>query len=277
LGCDAQDLDSYAVHFENQFAWQEFHNRAVETPDEDQIEAAIPFSFGDVHQAMQYLPKAKAPGTSGFRNELVREAPMEVARILWQLFRACWETGLIPSESLIHPVPKKGNLSMISNYRPISLTETLRKLYEKCLKPVLTRTIEPLDIAQGGFRTQRSTLDQIASLHEAIIQRKKTLGRHPLVAYLDIKAAYDTVQLNILWQRLKERGVQGNMPRTLQALFDNVTSRVVVQVLRGKGITTHFVNCYLFDGTGRNSPLLLLGVPFYKHAETLPICTERVK
>jgi hypothetical protein len=35
-------------------------------------------------------------------------------------------------------------------------------------------------------------------------------------------------------------------------------------VLRGKGIATHFAKYYLFDGTGRNS-LLLLGVPFYMH------------
>jgi hypothetical protein len=62
LGCDAQNLDSYAVHFENQFAWQEFHNRAVETPVEGGEETAVSFSFGNVHQAMQYLPKAKAPG-----------------------------------------------------------------------------------------------------------------------------------------------------------------------------------------------------------------------
>jgi hypothetical protein len=34
----------------------------------------------------------------------------------------------------------------------------------------------------------------------------------------------------------------------VQAGHDNV-----MQLLRGKGITTHFVKYYLFDGTGRNS------------------------
>jgi hypothetical protein len=54
-------------------------------------------------------------------------------------------------------------------------------------------------------------------------------------------------------------------------------------MLRGKGVTTHFVIYYLFDGregTGRDGKglsLLLLDVPFYKHAETLPTCPERVK
>jgi hypothetical protein len=126
---------------------------------------------------------------------------------------------------------------MDSSYHPISLTETLRKLYEKCLQPVLTRIIEPLDISQGGFRCKRSTLDQIASLNEAIIQRGKTLGQWPLVAYLDIKAAYYTVQRGILWQRLRERGVQDNTLRTLQALFENVSSRMVVQGYASRNLT----------------------------------------
>lgn len=37
------------------------------------------------------------------------------------------------TRSLIYPVPKKGNLSVISNYRPISLIEVLRKIFEMCL------------------------------------------------------------------------------------------------------------------------------------------------
>ena len=238
LGSDEASLSEYAEHFEKQFSRQEFHplemsERTKVNIEVEGVEEEVPFSAKDVHTAMRMLPKAKAPGTSGLRNELVREAPYEMAIALWGLFKACWMTGLIPKEwnmAIIHPVPKKGDLSIIANYRPISLTETLRKLYEKCLQPALTRILEPiLDISQGGFREKRSTVDQVASLHEAIIQRRKVLGRKPLVAYLDIKAAYDTVYRPILWQRMKEKGIGGNLLRILQALFDNVRSRVAIQ------------------------------------------------
>lgn len=35
--------------------------------------------------------------------------------------------------ALVCPVPKKGDLSRIENYRPISITETSRKLFELCI------------------------------------------------------------------------------------------------------------------------------------------------
>jgi hypothetical protein len=58
---------------------REHDNEAVRGVE---VETEVPFNPGDVHKAMRLMPKAKAPGTSGLRNELVREAPMEVARIL---------------------------------------------------------------------------------------------------------------------------------------------------------------------------------------------------
>ena len=191
-------------------------------------------------KAMRVLPKAKTPGASGLRNELLISGTVPLARAISLLFTACWKLGRVPREwnvALIHPVPKKGDMSLISNYRPISLTETLRKLFERCLLPYLTDLLEPLDISQGGFRSKRSTIDQIASLHEAILQRSKTLGRRPLVAYLDIKAAYDTVDTSKLWSILARRGLYGEQLEILRMLFDSNNSQVV---MRGsKSIVLH--------------------------------------
>ena len=50
--------------------------------------------------------------------------------------------------------------------QPISLTEWMRKLFERVLLKGLCEHLEPLDICQGGFRAKRSTLEQVAALHE---------------------------------------------------------------------------------------------------------------
>ena len=50
--------------------------------------------------------------------------------------------------------------------RPISLTESMRKLFERVLLKGLCEHLEPLDLFQGGFRAKRSTLEQVAALHE---------------------------------------------------------------------------------------------------------------
>jgi hypothetical protein len=103
--------------------------------------------------------------------------------------------GVVPSSwtrALICPVPKKGDLSHITNYRPISLTETSRKLFELCL----LRHLQPLanlSREQGGFRSSRSTIDQVEALDKLIRSAKRQHRRHPEMAFLDIKAAYDSV------------------------------------------------------------------------------------
>ena len=57
---------------------------------------------------------------------------------------------------VICPVPKKGDLSLMGNYQPISLTETTRKPYELSLRE------------QGGLGASRSIIDQIEALDTLI-------------------------------------------------------------------------------------------------------------
>lgn len=62
------------------------------------------------------------------------------------------------------PIFKKGDPNEASNYRPICLTNTFRKLYERCLKFPLLANMPALDVAQGGFRAARSGLSQAWNL-----------------------------------------------------------------------------------------------------------------
>ena len=94
----------------------------------------------------------------------------------------------------IQPVPKKGDLTQISNYRPISLTEVLRKLFERILLPFIQTFIEPLTVEQGGFRQNRGCMDQVATLQQWCSQKH---SQSKIMAFLDIKAAYDSVDREI--------------------------------------------------------------------------------
>jgi hypothetical protein len=73
---------------------------------------------------------------------------------------------------------------MISNYRPISLTEVTRKIYEMCLLDRL-KAVTPLSREQGEFRECRSTIDQIQALGLVVDQSKQD-GKKVHLAFLDI-------------------------------------------------------------------------------------------
>jgi hypothetical protein len=208
-----------------------------------------PFTLASVTCILDNLTKGKAAGGTGITAELISRASSQLAPLVLQLFTGVWESGLCPTswtQALIHPVFKKGNKTEISNYRPISLTETLRKAFERSLLPALTDSLEPLSIYQGGFRKKRSTIDQVACLHDAIQLRKVKLRKWPTVAFLDIKAAYDTVNREILWKKLETGGCGKTMLRTLRVLFDFNRSRLVIRGVRSGEIT---LNTGLLQGS----------------------------
>ena len=170
-------------------------------------DADSPFTQVGIERTISKCPLVKAPGESGLLNDLMRHSAFQISGLLHLLFHALWKSGRIPSSwhsSIIQPVPQKGDITMTSNNRPISLAENMHKLFERCILSELTYVVEPLDIAQGGFRMKRSTIDQVASLHELVIhQRRKK--KPVLVCFLDIKAAYDSVHQALLWKKLIQK------------------------------------------------------------------------
>ena len=122
--------------------------------------------------------------------------------ILVSLFRLCWYWSIVPKvwcSAQVIPIYKKGDPLDPANFRPISLTSVFRKLMELCLSSALEDASPNLDPAQGGFRRQRSALDHALCLQELCIKHR--LAHHrvpPILAFLDIKSAYDTVDRDII-------------------------------------------------------------------------------
>ncbi|KAG0923296.1 hypothetical protein G6F60_013859 [Rhizopus arrhizus] len=60
----------------------------------------------------------------------------EVVPVITLLFQLCWKWSVIPSDwrtAQVVPIYKKGDALDPGNYRPISLTSIMRKLFELCL------------------------------------------------------------------------------------------------------------------------------------------------
>ncbi|CAK6984853.1 LINE-1 retrotransposable element ORF2 protein [Scomber scombrus] len=73
------------------------------------------------------------------------------------------------SLSNIIPVPKSGDLSKPDNYRGISLTCIMAKIYNRMILNRIRSAIDPhLRESQNGFREGRSTTAQILALRRMI-------------------------------------------------------------------------------------------------------------
>jgi hypothetical protein len=190
------------------------------------------FTTSKILNILEDVPWNKAAGKSGVCYDLLKAADLSVISSISLWFRIIFCAGQVPlswTRSIIVPVPKKGNLNEIKNYRPISLTESFRKIFEHCLARFLTVAAGPMHFSQGGFRSDHCCSDMIATLHE-VLHKKKNIH----VAFLDIKAAYDSVDRTILWNRCRGRGFSDGTIRILKRLFDHNSAQVAINGKRSQ-------------------------------------------
>ena len=113
----------------------------------------------------------------------------------------------------VTPIFKKGDRSNPKNYRPISLTSHIGKVFERILVKEIT---EYLNIAklfnpqQHGFRSGRSCLSQLLEHHQMILAALEKGGSMDVI-YLDFSKAFDKVDYGILLRKLRAIGFSGSV------------------------------------------------------------------
>ncbi|XP_076291049.1 uncharacterized protein LOC143214198 [Lasioglossum baleicum] len=99
-----------------------------------------------------------------------------------------------------------------NGFRPISLTSCMCKIMERMINNRLLwwcETTNQLPPSQMGFRKGRSSIDNIFNI-TAYIRTGFVLNQVTAAAFLDVSAAYDNVQWNILLKKLSEIGIPFN-------------------------------------------------------------------
>ena len=85
----------------------------------------------EVESVLKTLKTGKA---SGLNNRILKELSKELSSPFYSLFNQSLHIGVCPStykNANVCPVPQKGDLSIVSNHRPISLLNSESKLFER--------------------------------------------------------------------------------------------------------------------------------------------------
>ena len=137
-----------------------------------------------------------------------------LAKPLTILFNQSVSTGVFPDRlklAKIIPIHKTGNKTDLSNYRPISILPTFSKVFESLMKYHLMLYLNKMKILnnrQFGFRPGLSTFDAIntftSDLYTALNKNKSILS-----IFIDFSKAFDTVQPNILLDKMYHYGIRG--------------------------------------------------------------------
>ena len=110
------------------------------------------------------------------------------------------------------------------SYRGIALAPASYKLFCALINNRLTKWTESNNILadeQNGFRSGRSTIDHISSLTN-IIETRKLKRKQTFTAFIDFKKAYDSINRNLLWSKLEDLGLAGNILNVIKVIYMDV-------------------------------------------------------
>lgn len=168
----------------------------------------------EVEWIVYSLANNKAPGIDGISSHLVKEVKSLISPILSYIFNLSFQTGIFPDAlktALVVPLHKKGCYKVLDNYRPISLLSVFSKIIEKIVKKRLVSFFNINNIIsakQFGFMEGKSTEDALLNFSTALFDG---LNRNCYVSglFIDITKAFDSVDHDILFDRLRIVGIRG--------------------------------------------------------------------
>ena len=168
----------------------------------------------EVKSIIQKLNSGKASGPNSIPTDILQLLIHDISKPLTQIFNLSFKTGVHPDllkTARVIPVFKKGSRLLVSNYRPISLLSNLNKILEKLMFKRVYDYLEKINAIyrlQFGFRSKHSTTHALIDITETI---RKALDSEKFACgiFVDLQKAFDTVNHEILIQKLAHYGIRG--------------------------------------------------------------------
>lgn len=218
-----QIVDAFADHFRKNFT----NTVALTFSDDYLITSSFTTPVIDEDQLikiMSSLPNKLTAGDDGVPSFFVRDCRCVLARPLALIINLSLRTCTFPElwkRARICPVFKKGDVSDISNYRPISILSNFAKVYEVVISNhIFTNVRSFLSTNQHGFMPGRSTITNLAAVTQFIceaLDRKQQVD----IIYTDFSHAFDSVPHEILLSKLGALGAGPSLITLMDSYLKN--------------------------------------------------------
>ena len=193
--------------------------RLFDNEEEEEL-TDITIEEKDIKDAINCIDENSSAGPDGVPAYIIKKLRNYLAKPLKLIFRKSLDEAKLPEMfkmAYITPIHKGGSRKKPGNYRPVSLTSHIMKVFEKIIKKNIVEYLEKkerFNKNQFGFMKGRGTQTQLLKHYDDIYNAMKERRRMDTV-YLDFAKAFDKVDHEILMKKVKENGIGGKIGKWL--------------------------------------------------------------
>ena len=185
---------------------------------------------------------------------LLKQLAVHIAPTICLLCNLSMDSGIFPAQlkqARVLPLLKKSTLDPdeASSYRPISNLPYISKLIERVVASRFSKhstEFNLLPVHQSAYRPFHSTETALLSVHNDLVRSIDT-GKISLLVLLDLSAAFDTVDHNILLSVLSNRfSINSTALRWFQSYL---TDRTQYFTYAGEQTSSYQVDCSVPQGS----------------------------
>ena len=217
-------------------------------------------SPGEIVDIIKGFQSKTSSDIDGISMKLLKVVAIEISSPLAHIFNLSLKKGIFPSAlklSRVVPIHKAGKTDLCDNYRPIALLSSISKILEKIVSLKLVNHLDYnklLSPKQFGFQRNKNTeqflLNVVNFLSNAINQGKFCIG-----IFLYLKKAFDVCNHEILFKKLKSKGVRG---KTLDWFKSYLQARRQMVDVNGHKSTEETIDMSVIQGSILRPTLFLI-------------------
>ncbi len=214
----------------NKFFTSVFTNSSLNDATTEQTPPLIPgnivFTPTVTYDALRSAKRKFSSGPDAIPSAFWINVAASVALPVSVIFTLSYTFSKLPNDwkcASVVPLFKKGDPSLVNNYRPISLTCTLCKIMETIINKSLLHFASTRGLitnSQHGFLPNRSTCTQLLECHNDWCSSLD--NSHPVdVIFIDFSKAFDVVSHAKLVSKLKSIGIPSLTLSWIKAFLTN--------------------------------------------------------
>lgn len=217
---------SIGIQLANDIPWSDV------TPYIDKIESAPPLKIWspsnsqEIKRIIADIDMSKSTNIPDIKGMVIEDIMKGNLDAVSNLINKSLATSSIPDEwktGTVVPLEKSGDLTNVSNWRPVCLQNIYSKVTEKVVHNRLMKWILEHNIIikqQFGFMPKKGTTDAIFHTVNHLFEARNH-DKFSCAVFVDLRKAFDTLDHEILLRKLKKIGIEDDCLNWISEYLNN--------------------------------------------------------